>query len=121
MNCIKCWVKTKQYNHCDACYNKQQQSLDYQDIVNKNTSKFLRRKYQIGNIRSNALECLLCKSIIRSKNVHNFVRCKCWECGIDWGSQYVRVMWEPSQYKLLTEQFDDVLDYNTYREDDNLL
>ena len=115
MNCIKCWVKTKQYSHCDSCYQKQQTSLDVQDIVNKDTSKFIRRKYQIWNIRSNALECKKCKSIIRSKNVHHYIQCKCGECAIDWWSQYVRVVWDPKDYKLLTEIFDDSSEYNTFK------
>ncbi len=38
----------------------------------------------------NIAKCAQCKSIIRSKHVHDFVRCKCGAIFIDGGEEYYR-------------------------------
>lgn len=35
------------------------------------------------------IKCLLCRDIIESKNVHNLVSCKCENCYIDGGQDYL--------------------------------
>lgn len=114
MNCIKCWVITKKPWHCKICADRCKQSEDTQDVVNKDTSKIIRNKFWIWNIWNNSIQCKTCKTTIRSKNKHHHVSCKCWWCSLDWGSVYVRVMW--TNYKLLTESFDDNLKYNVFKE-----
>lgn len=39
---------------------------------------------------SRKLQCLKCKSVIQSKSVHDFVRCKCGAIFIDGGDEYTR-------------------------------
>ena len=41
-------------------------------------------------IKANKAQCKLCKDIIESKTVHNFVQCSCGEIFVDGGRQYLR-------------------------------
>lgn len=41
-------------------------------------------------IYKNKAQCLLCKDIIESKHVHDFVSCKCGEIFVDGGNKYWR-------------------------------
>lgn len=41
-------------------------------------------------IKANKAQCKLCKDIIESKTVHNFVQCSCGEIFVDGGKQYLR-------------------------------
>lgn len=115
MKCIKCWVKINKDNHCNDCFKKAEESWDIQHIVNKDTSQLLRKRFAIGNIRSNTIICNKCNTKIRSKHKHHYVSCKCWWCAVDWWSNYQRIMW--SNYKSLVEQFDDKLWFNTFKEE----
>lgn len=41
-------------------------------------------------IKANKAQCKLCKDIIESKTVHDFVQCLCGEIFVDGGKQYLR-------------------------------
>lgn len=41
-------------------------------------------------IKANKAQCKLCKDIIESKTVHDFVQCSCGEIFVDGGKQYLR-------------------------------
>lgn len=93
MRCIKCWQEfDSKYRHCQECYDRFKSSdpLDYQLLVNKDTPKEVRRKMDIWDTRNNSIMCNKCGDIIRSKNRHDFVWCKCKNCAVDWGSWYWR-------------------------------
>ncbi len=118
MNCIKCNAKIRgKHTVCSVCFDKFCKSDDYQDMVNKDTTKFLRRQLGIWDIRNCSIQCLLCKDIIRSKHSQHYVKCKCCACAVAWGSKYVRIMWE--KYKILSEPFDDINDIQIFEEKNN--
>lgn len=112
MKCILCWKRSWNYQHCDKCYDLFKDSNDYQLMVKKDTSKYIRSKFAIWNIRDNSLKCKLCNTTVRSKNRHDCAYCKCKTHAIDWWSRYAKVIfkWEPDDYELLTVMFDDVKD-----------
>lgn len=113
MKCIKCnkdfFAKEKRYTLCDECYEKFSKSepTDYQLCVNKDTPENVRRNMDIWDIRSNSIRCNKCWDIIRSKNRHNFIMCKCDNCWTDWWSWYCRRI--GNDYTDLTELFTDVI------------
>lgn len=37
------------------------------------------------------IRCLKCNDIIESKDLHDYVSCKCGACSIDGGNQYIRI------------------------------
>ena len=37
------------------------------------------------------IRCLKCNDIIESKDLHDYVSCKCGACSIDGGNQYTRI------------------------------
>ena len=110
MKCILCWKRSWKYQHCEKCYDSFQGSNDYQLMVKKDTSRFIRQKFQIGNIRDNSLTCKLCNTTVRSKNRHDCVYCKCRTHAIDWGSWYAKVIFKDNKddYELHTVMFDDI-------------
>lgn len=64
--------------------------IDYHNFTTIKTSKEERRKLYVGNIYCNQARCLLCNDVIRSKNRHDFVTCKCGNLSVDGGSWYIR-------------------------------
>lgn len=111
MICIKCWVEfNSKYRHCQECYDRfiKSEPRDYQLLVNKDTPKDVRRKMDIWDTRSNSIKCNKCWDIIRSKNRHDFVMCKCDNCWVDWGSWYGRLIGD--DYTNLSEGFTDATD-----------
>jgi hypothetical protein len=81
---------------------------DYQDFTVPSTKEVDRRKLDIGDIWSNKIQCKKCKWFIRSKNRHNFVRCKCGAMFIDGGSWYSRIGGDQDGYINYIEYYDDV-------------
>ena len=65
-------------------------TTDYLDFTYYEESVSERRKKGVGDIYDNKIQCKLCGYIIRSKNRHDFVRCRCGECFVDGGSWYQR-------------------------------
>lgn len=114
-NPVKHGVKINQY----ACYwfipGKEKKVkceyihavTDYQDFTVQSTPKKERRKLDIGDIWSNKIQCKKCKWFIRSKNRHNFVKCKCGAIFIDGGSWYSRIGGNKEDYISYIELYDD--------------
>ena len=65
-------------------------TTDYLDFTYWEQPVKERRKIDVGDIFDNKIQCRLCGYIVRSKNRHDFVRCKCGECFVDGGSWYQR-------------------------------
>ena len=83
-------------------------TVDYHDFCTKDMPREMRKKFYIGDIYSNSLFCKKCGEEIRSKNRHDFRRCKCGACAIDGGSHYVRVLGNWEDFEIRTIYFDDV-------------
>lgn len=49
-----------------------------------------RKEIHAGDIRLNMARCRNCGDIIRSRHVHDFVRCKCGALAVDGGSFYAK-------------------------------
>ena len=63
-------------------------------------------------IIKNSIRCKKCGDIIESKNVHDLVSCKCGNCSVDGGKQYIRRIFTTTpeeDYEELSE-FEDVND-----------
>lgn len=63
-------------------------------------------------IIKNSIRCKKCGDIIESKNVHDLVSCKCGNCSVDGGKQYIRRSFTTTpeeDYEELSE-FEDVND-----------
>jgi hypothetical protein len=94
MKCIKCsWPKeNEEYDFCQKCYDniRSQKITDYQTMVNIDTPKDIRHRFDIWDIRSNSIQCNKCQDIIRSKNRHDYVTCSCGGCSVDWWSWYCK-------------------------------
>ncbi|NIA10699.1 MAG: hypothetical protein GWP10_13470 [Nitrospiraceae bacterium] len=81
---------------------------DYHNFVNVNTPKKERDRLNVGDIYINAAKCEKCGSIIRSKNRHDFVTCKCGDVGVDGGSWYIkRVFKDGAKYSNYIIYFSD--------------
>ena len=65
-------------------------TTDYLDFTYYNMPIKERRKLDVGDIYDNKIQCKLCGYLVRSKNRHDLVRCKCEECFVDSGSWYKR-------------------------------
>jgi len=44
----------------------------------------------LKKIIKNSIRCKKCGDVIESKNVHDLVSCKCGNCSVDGGKQYIR-------------------------------
>lgn len=87
--------------------NKDNDVTDYQSFTTKDMSIEDRNKVGVGDIWANTMECLLCHDIVRSKNCHHFVRCKCGDMFVDGGSWYQRYgAKDLSTVKSLIEYYD---------------
>ena len=63
-------------------------------------------------IIKNSIRCKKCDDVIESKNVHDLVSCKCGNCSVDGGKQYIRRIFTTTpeeDYEELSE-FEDVND-----------
>lgn len=84
---------------------------DYHDFTTINTPKEERKKLCVGDIWINAAECLKCGELIRSKNRHDYVTCRCGNLSVDGGSMYAkRVFKDAKKYVDLSVVFNDVKD-----------
>lgn len=81
---------------------------DYHDFTTRDTPLDERRRLNVGDIWRNAVQCLSCKEIIRSKNQHDFRQCSCGAIAVDGGSWYARRVGRLDGYVDMTEQFNDV-------------
>ena len=85
--------------------------VDYQILNPITTSKETRRKYNVGDIYTNAARCLLCGDLIRSKNRHDFNTCSCGNISVDGGSWYVRRSFKEdvSSFRNVIEMYADIV------------
>ncbi|MFF1554233.1 hypothetical protein ACFVX3_24685 [Rhodococcus erythropolis] len=61
---------------------------DYLEFTTINTPSIERQKLDVGDIFINQVRHTKCGWIIRSKNRHDWVTCKCGELSLDGGSWY---------------------------------
>lgn len=54
-------------------------------------------------IKSNKIQCQLCREIIESKYTHDFKYCKCKMCAVDGGKEYLRRLGDSLLYIELSE------------------
>lgn len=73
-------------------------------------TKEFREKNNIWDIFINWIVCLKCKDFIRSRNGHDFRRCKCWAVAVDWWSWMCRYIWNPDDYIGITESYEETKD-----------
>lgn len=66
------------------------EKTDYHNFTYSSMSIKARRKFDVGDIYENTIECKKCGWIIRSRNRHDFVTCKCESISVDGGSWYSR-------------------------------
>ncbi len=83
-------------------------TTDYQDLTTIDTPQEERRKLYIGDIWSNAAQCLECNEIIRSKNRHHHVTCKCDNISVDGGSWYARRGFKTENYKNIIVPYNNI-------------
>ena len=81
---------------------------DYQDMTNKDTSKAVRNKLNIWDIRSNAIKCNKCGGIVRSVNRHHMAYCPCGAVAIDWWSWYSKISGNQEDRETIIERYNDV-------------
>lgn len=81
---------------------------DYHDLVNIDTPKEERDKFNVGPYYINAAKCLKCGDTIRSKDKRDYVYCKCGNLSVDGGSWHLsRSYKEENTYKDLSVKFND--------------
>lgn len=110
MKCTKCKIEFNgKHRLCDYCYNRfiESEPRDYTLLVNIDTPKDIRRKFDIGDVFLNLIKCNKCWDVIRSKNRHDYVMCKCKNCGVDWWSFYCKRI--GNDYTELSQSFTDVI------------
>ena len=66
------------------------ETTDYHDWVGPDSTKEKCQAINIGEYYINAVECKQCGWYIRSKNLHDYVTCKCGSCSVDGGSHYLK-------------------------------
>lgn len=81
--------------------------VDTMNFITKSSTKEQRKKFDIGDIYINAAVCLHCKEYIRSKNRHDFKRCKCGKIAVDGGSQYCKRVGNQEDMISIIETFYD--------------
>jgi hypothetical protein len=78
---------------------------------NEELTKEERSLIFVGNIRINAIKCLICEDIIQSEHRHDFKYCSCGNVFIDGGSWYQRIGGigvQENGYEDLTVMYKDV-------------
>lgn len=81
---------------------------DYQDFTTRSTPKETRRRLNVGDVWSNSARCKKCGDVLRSKNRHHFVVCRCGSTMIDGGSWYLKRSGELTDMEEMSEMFYDV-------------
>jgi hypothetical protein len=71
---------------------EEKQKTDYMEFTHYRMPVKERRKLDVGDIYDNKAQCTLCGWIIRSKNRHDMVYCKCRKSAVDGGSWYQRII-----------------------------
>jgi hypothetical protein len=69
-------------------------ATDYHDFTKYETPKNFRKSLNVGDIWINAAICHKCAEYVRSRNVHDFVTCRCGNISVDGGSYYAKRSFE---------------------------
>lgn len=80
---------------------------DYHDFTTKDMPKGSRQRLGVGDIWVNAVKCLKCGDVPRSKNRHHCCWCKCGDVAVDGGSFITRVTGDPRTWESMVEFFSD--------------
>jgi len=87
------------------------QTADYHDFTDRMTPRADRKRLLVGDIWINAVRCLACGEVVRSRNMHDFRWCGCGLVAVDGGAHYARRAVNPGgDYEELLERFDDAPD-----------
>ena len=81
---------------------------DFHFICDSSTPKDERLAKNIGDNYVNAVRCLKCNEVIRSKNRHDYRSCKCGSISVDGGSMYLKRSGNIDASEDLSQEFDDV-------------
>ena len=81
-------------------------TTDYQVFTRKDMPVAERRKLNVGDVWSNSIACKKCGDVIRSKNRHDMVYCKCTAVFVDGGSWYSRCGGDLNLIESLVEMYD---------------
>ena len=54
---------------------------------------------KVKRITRNAARCRVCKQVIESKHVHDYVSCACGAIAVDGGRSYLRRVGEPANFE----------------------
>jgi hypothetical protein len=83
-------------------------TVDYQEFTTRETPEGERRRLGVGDIWCNSVKCCKCNTIIRSKNRHDYVTCRCGDVAVDGGSWYRRFAFKDgADWIDLSESYDD--------------
>ncbi len=84
---------------------KEHKVKDYQDFTTIDMRIKKRRLLNVGDIYANQGKCKKCGEVIRSKNRHNYVQCKCGAVAVDGGSWYQRIIGNIEDFEDMTVMF----------------
>ena len=87
--------------------------VDYQEFTNIDTPKSERRRLGVGDVWSNAAECLECGQTVRSCNRHDFRSCRCGNLSVDGGSWYCK-----RTYVKVDSYIDKSVPYNDVKDEE---
>lgn len=85
-------------------------TTDYQEFTTKDTPLDERIRLNVGHIWSNSAKCKKCGDIIRSRNRHDMVYCKCKAIAVDGGSEYARRVGDINAIEDMIEYYNGVHD-----------
>lgn len=80
---------------------------DYHDFTTQDTPEKERRRLDVGDMWINAVKCLACGDVIRSRNRHDFIWCSCNNVAVDGGSWYCKRAGGEKGYEELLELYTD--------------
>lgn len=83
-------------------------TVDYHNFCYRDSSKEHRERLHLGTLYLNAATCKICGYFIRSRNRHDFVRCRCGAIAVDGGSWYARRIGNPDDMVNHIETFTDL-------------
>lgn len=86
------------------------ETTDYQKFTTRDTPLAERHRLGVGHIWSNSAKCKGCGEVIRSKNRHDMVYCKCGAIAVDGGSWYARRVGDLNLIEEKVEYYNDVHD-----------
>jgi hypothetical protein len=83
-------------------------AVDYHEFAYLDMPKEERKKFGIGDIYNNMIQCLECKYYVRSRNRLDYRECNCGKVAVDGGSWYLRRTGDLKLMRELSITFKDV-------------